>query len=93
MQRSTTSYVKLPGNYPKLRCSGRNADLDGLLNDIWVSVTSGSEDYSFKVSPTPPFFGFSISDYIYGPRYLEIRSITVTPLPFTSVQIRQTTTT
>lgn len=50
-KRCTTSYVQLPTNYPELPCSGRrnNALLVGLLNDEWVSVTSGSEDYSFKV--------------------------------------------
>ena len=50
-KRCTTSYVQLPQNYPELPCSGRrvNRMLQGLLNDEWVSVTSGSEDYSFKV--------------------------------------------
>lgn len=50
-KRCTTSYVQLPDNYPELPCSGRRAQpqLSGLLNDLWVSVTSGSEDYSFKV--------------------------------------------
>eukprot|EP00884_Botryococcus_braunii_P021578 jgi/Botrbrau1/8103/Bobra.0230s0026.1 len=47
-ERCGTSYVKLPANYPKLRCSGRTPDQERLLNDNWVSVTSGSEDYSFK---------------------------------------------
>ena len=49
-KRCTTSYVQLPHNYPPLVCSGRrNTMLNVLLNDEWVSVTSGSEDYSFKV--------------------------------------------
>ena len=50
-QRCTTSYVKLPPDYPKLSCSGRTPLAAALVNDIWVSVTSGSEDYSFKVRP------------------------------------------
>ncbi len=50
LQRCTTSYVKLPPDYPKLQCSHRTPLASLLVNDIWVSVTSGSEDYSFKVS-------------------------------------------
>jgi Sin3 family co-repressor len=55
-KRCTTSYVQLPQNYPELPCTGRrnNRMLAGLLNDEWVSVTSGSEDYSFKVGGTHP---------------------------------------
>jgi len=41
--------VKLPPTYPTLRCSGRDRLCNEQLNDVWVSVTSGSEDYSFKV--------------------------------------------
>jgi len=51
-KRCTTSYVQLPHNYPAMQCSGRRGNLtlfSALLNDEWVSVTSGSEDYSFKV--------------------------------------------
>ena len=48
-QRQGTSYVKLPSVYPALRCSGRDRLCNEQLNDVWVSVTSGSEDYSFKV--------------------------------------------
>lgn len=47
--RCTTSYVQLPKDYPSFKCSGRTPELGALLNDVWVSVTSGSEDYSFKV--------------------------------------------
>lgn len=53
LQRCTTSYVKLPPDYPKLQCSHRTPLASALVNDIWVSVTSGSEDYSFKVSHRP----------------------------------------
>ncbi len=49
MQRCTTSYVRLPGDYPKLLSGHRPQDLQIIWNDTWVSVTSGSEDYSFKV--------------------------------------------
>lgn len=49
VQRCTTSYVRLPADYPKLLSSHRPQDLHIPWNDTWVSVTSGSEDYSFKV--------------------------------------------
>lgn len=42
------SYKKLPADYPVLMCSGRSALEKRSLNDVWISVTSGSEDYSFK---------------------------------------------
>jgi hypothetical protein len=48
-QRCSPSYVLLPQNYPKLKASGRTPLGNLLFNDEWVSVTSGSEDYSFKV--------------------------------------------
>lgn len=47
--RCTTSYVRMPPGYPKLKCSGRTPLGDAVLNDTWVSIVSGSEDYSFKV--------------------------------------------
>jgi len=47
-QRCSTSYVQLPKNYPPMTCHARTPQLAALLNDQWVSVTSGSEDYSFK---------------------------------------------
>lgn len=49
VQRSTTSYVKLPKGYPKLKASHMTPLGASVLQDDWVSVTSGSEDYSFKV--------------------------------------------
>ena len=49
VQRCSTSYVRLPADYPKPLSSHRPQDLGILWNDTWVSVTSGSEDYSFKV--------------------------------------------
>ena len=48
-ERCTPSYVLLPSDYPRLKASGRDELGGSLLNDQWVSVTSGSEDYSFKV--------------------------------------------
>ena len=45
----TPSYVKYPPGLPKLTCSGRDALCDAVLNDGWVSIVSGSEDYSFKL--------------------------------------------
>ncbi|KAI8469341.1 MAG: hypothetical protein J3K34DRAFT_522233 [Monoraphidium minutum] len=47
--RCTDSYVKYPAQLPKLVCSGRDALCLSVLNDEWVSVVSGSEDYSFKL--------------------------------------------
>ena len=52
--RITTSYVQLPKDYPSFKCSGRTPELSAMLNDGWVSVTSGSEDYSFKVRALDP---------------------------------------
>lgn len=47
-QRATPSYVRLPGDYPQLHTCARTPLARELLNDEWVSVTTGSEDYSFK---------------------------------------------
>ncbi|KAF8399358.1 hypothetical protein HHK36_015223 [Tetracentron sinense] len=47
-QRCTPSYRLLPKNYPIPSASQRTELGAEVLNDNWVSVTSGSEDYSFK---------------------------------------------
>ncbi|KQK08163.1 hypothetical protein BRADI_2g40052v3 [Brachypodium distachyon] len=47
-QRCTPSYRLLPKNYPMPPASCRTDLGVSVLNDLWVSVTSGSEDYSFK---------------------------------------------
>eukprot|EP00775_Hariotina_reticulata_P006274 gene6274-6513_t len=47
--RCTPSYVKVPANYPKIKSTGRTALGEEVLNDAWVSIISGSEDYSFKL--------------------------------------------
>ncbi|XP_039121136.1 paired amphipathic helix protein Sin3-like 4 isoform X2 [Dioscorea cayenensis subsp. rotundata] len=47
-QRCTPSYRLLPKNYPLPAASYRTELGTSVLNDLWVSVTSGSEDYSFK---------------------------------------------
>ncbi|KAL2519477.1 Paired amphipathic helix protein Sin3-like 4 [Abeliophyllum distichum] len=44
----TPSYRLLPKNYPIPSVSNRTEIGNEVLNDEWVSVTSGSEDYSFK---------------------------------------------
>ncbi|XP_051122628.1 paired amphipathic helix protein Sin3-like 5 [Andrographis paniculata] len=44
----TPSYRLLPENYPIPQASCRTEIGAQVLNDRWVSVTSGSEDYSFK---------------------------------------------
>ncbi|CAN6340946.1 unnamed protein product [Urochloa humidicola] len=47
-ERCTPSYRLLPKNYP-LPSAGNLTTIGAeVLNDLWVSVTSGSEDYSFK---------------------------------------------
>ncbi|XP_020097203.1 paired amphipathic helix protein Sin3-like 4 [Ananas comosus] len=47
-QRCTPSYRLLPKNYSMPPASHRTDLGASVLNDIWVSVTSGSEDFSFK---------------------------------------------
>ncbi|CAI9109588.1 OLC1v1009432C1 [Oldenlandia corymbosa var. corymbosa] len=47
-QRCTPSYRLLPEDYPIPSASQRSELGVQVLNDHWVSVTSGSEDYSFK---------------------------------------------
>jgi len=53
-RQATPSYKALPDNIRncvRLKCSGRTALCDETLNDMWVSVPTGSEDYfSFKHS-------------------------------------------
>ncbi|KAK9277386.1 hypothetical protein L1049_006929 [Liquidambar formosana] len=47
-ERCSPSYRLLPKNYPIPSASQRTDIGAEVLNDHWVSVTSGSEDYSFK---------------------------------------------
>ncbi|XP_019170871.1 PREDICTED: paired amphipathic helix protein Sin3-like 3 isoform X2 [Ipomoea nil] len=47
-EHCTPSYRLLPDNYPIPIASQRTELGAEVLNDLWVSVTSGSEDYSFK---------------------------------------------
>ncbi|XP_054823950.1 paired amphipathic helix protein Sin3-like 4 isoform X2 [Prosopis cineraria] len=47
-ERCTPSYRLLPKHYPIPMASQRTELGAVVLNDHWVSVTSGSEDYSFK---------------------------------------------
>ncbi|XP_047939077.1 paired amphipathic helix protein Sin3-like 2 isoform X3 [Salvia hispanica] len=47
-QRCSPSYRLLPEDYPIPLASQRSELGAQVLNDHWVSVTSGSEDYSFK---------------------------------------------
>ncbi|KAI4389240.1 hypothetical protein MLD38_001488 [Melastoma candidum] len=47
-QRCTPSYRLLPNDYPISQASQRSELGAQVFNDHWVSVTSGSEDYSFK---------------------------------------------
>jgi paired amphipathic helix protein Sin3a len=48
-ERITPSYVKIPTTYPKLSCSGRTGLDRSVLNDTFVNVITGSEDFSFKL--------------------------------------------
>ncbi|CAN8256262.1 unnamed protein product [Cochlearia groenlandica] len=47
-ERCTPSYRLLPADYPIPSVRHRQKSGAAVLNDHWVSVTSGSEDYSFK---------------------------------------------
>lgn len=42
------SYVMLPNDFPLFISTGRIQKIMEELNDLWFSVTSGSEDFSFK---------------------------------------------
>lgn len=46
--RCTPSYRRLPAGWPKLSCTLRSREEAAMLNDLWVSVPTGSEDVSFK---------------------------------------------
>ncbi len=45
---SLYSYRALPDAYPMASCSSRTTELSEMLNDRWVSVPTGSEDFAFK---------------------------------------------
>jgi paired amphipathic helix protein Sin3a len=47
--RCTPSYVRVPAQFPRIKYSGRTPLAEEVLNESWVSIISGSEDYSFKV--------------------------------------------
>lgn len=48
LERPTTSYVRLPRDYPIMKCSGRSPAAEAILQDELASVTTGTEDGSFK---------------------------------------------
>ncbi|GMH41270.1 hypothetical protein BSKO_09180 [Bryopsis sp. KO-2023] len=48
LERPTTSYVRLPKDYPIMKCSGRTVTGEAVLQDELASVTTGTEDSSFK---------------------------------------------
>ena len=47
-RRCTPSYRALPLNYPRAKCSGRTPLCKSVLNNNWVSVPTGSEDFGVK---------------------------------------------
>lgn len=47
-RRATPSYRALPASYPIPPCSYRSKLERSVCNDSWVSVPTGSEDFSFK---------------------------------------------
>nr|CCA21739.1 paired amphipathic helix protein Sin3 putative [Albugo laibachii Nc14] len=47
-RRATPSYRGLPASYPIPPCSYRSELEESICNDLWVSVPTGSEDFSFK---------------------------------------------
>ncbi|KAL5368661.1 Sin3 like paired amphipathic helix containing protein [Cryptosporidium parvum] len=46
--RNGSSYLHLPKDYPIASCTGRIKSDQENLNDKWVSIPQGSEDFSFK---------------------------------------------
>ena len=48
MRRQGTSYRILPDTYAMPSCSGRGPLETLVLNDVWVSVATGTEDLNFK---------------------------------------------
>ena len=46
--RCSPSYRSLPEHYPDLMCSGRTPFDASFLNNQWISVPIGSEDFNFK---------------------------------------------
>ncbi|KAJ1614887.1 Sin3 like paired amphipathic helix containing protein [Cryptosporidium canis] len=46
--RNGSSYLHLPKDYPIASCTGRIQSDSENLNDKWVSIPQGSEDFSFK---------------------------------------------
>lgn len=48
LERPTTSYIRLPPDYPSMSCSGKTALGREVLQDLVASVTTGTEDGSFK---------------------------------------------
>lgn len=46
--RNGSSYLHLPKDYPIASCTGRIPSDSENLNDKWVSIPQGSEDFSFK---------------------------------------------
>eukprot|EP00798_Chlamydomonas_sp_ICE-L_P007940 gene7940-1154_t len=48
-ERVTPSYVLIPEGFPKLATSGRTDLGHSVLNESFVNVITGSEDYSFKL--------------------------------------------
>ena len=42
--------MRLPDDFPVIISTGRDPKFTIELNDKWVSVASGSEDFSFKVT-------------------------------------------
>ncbi|KAF7458954.1 Sin3 like paired amphipathic helix containing protein [Cryptosporidium felis] len=46
--RNGSSYLHLPKDYPIASCTGRIQSDRENLNDNWVSIPQGSEDFSFK---------------------------------------------
>jgi histone deacetylase complex regulatory component SIN3 len=47
-ERCDTSYKRIPSEFQSMPCSGRGELEKQVLNDIWVSVPTGSEEGSFK---------------------------------------------
>lgn len=44
---SIVSYRRMPRDFPKIHYSGRSPQERRILNDTWVNITTGSEDFAF----------------------------------------------
>eukprot|EP00741_Cyanophora_paradoxa_P007582 tig00001155_g7334.t1 len=64
-KQGTPSYRALPRNFPLPICSGRTSLCDEVVNDVWVSVPTGSEDFKHSRKNQQEQELFRIEDEMY----------------------------